>query len=153
QLSMGKDVAYQGKGRTGEREDFAADEIPRKHAPGCGDLSNTVLMRVPDYAAHSGQGTHFFGCSLRVTSGHQNPGVRLLSVDAPNCRTCILVGCRRDCAGIEYDHVRIFGGGGRREAMSGQIASNCGAICLSGATAEVVHKKTRHGSIINISCR
>src|SRR5262249_2263206 len=66
ELCMSKNIAHQSKGWTGERKHFAADKTAGSHSAR-GNLSHAMLVRVPDNAAHAGQGTDFLGRSLGVT--------------------------------------------------------------------------------------
>lgn len=73
-----------------------------------------MFMRVAYNQVYSGQGSNFFGGSLRVASGDDYARLRILAADSANCGAGILIGAVGDGAGIQNNDGCAANAGGTR---------------------------------------
>ena len=77
-----------------------------------GDLG---LVGIADDEGNAGEGSDFFGRTLRITTGNEDARGRVGGVDFANRVTCLSVGGGSDRAGVENYYVGRGSGGGGRE--------------------------------------
>jgi hypothetical protein len=103
-----------------------------------------MLVRIADHQAYAWQRRDLFRRTLRIATGDNDPGVRILTTNPPDGRTRILVRSRSYGAGIHYYDGSLCGSGGAGKAAFFELTFEGGAIRLGGAAAEVFYKESRH---------
>jgi hypothetical protein len=101
-------------------------------------------MRVADDQVHSWQGGDLFRSALRIASGDDDSGFRVLAADSANRGARVLVGARSHRAGVEDYDGSLRGTGGTRKSALFELPFEGGAIGLIGAAAEVFDKESGH---------
>ena len=108
------------------------------------DLCQLMLVGVTDYQTHTGQGCDLIGCPLRVAAGDYNSCVGILSLDATDGCTGVLVGSGGYGAGIKDNDGCVGDAGNAGEPLVFELAFEGGAVGLSSAASEVFYKESRH---------
>jgi hypothetical protein len=112
------------------------------------DLGQLVFMRVADDLRHAGQGGEFLGRALRVATGHDDAGLRILSVYPTDGSASILIGRGRDRAGVQHDNFSFCQLGGAIESSLLELPLDGGAVGLGRATTKILYVKTCHDTIV-----
>src|SRR4051812_18567131 len=108
-------------------------------------------MRIADHSGDAWKGRQLLGRALRVAAGNDDFCGGILTMYAPYCGASVPVGCLSNGASVQDDKIGRSRAGSGCEALGGEAALQFGAIRLGRPAAEVVHKVTGHGSIINSS--
>ena len=108
------------------------------------NFGELMLVGVADDQIHARQCRNFLGRALRVTSGDDNAGVRILPAHSSDCGPRVLIGARRDRARIQNHNGGLGPTGGASQTLLFELAFESGTIGLCGATAEVLYKESRH---------
>lgn len=107
-----------------------------------------MFVGVADDLGYARQGGDFFWGALGVASGDDDLAVGILTVDAADGSSGIVVGGSSDRASIQDDD---FGAGGASvtlEAALLELALDGGAIGLGGAASEILDIESCHGSSV-----
>jgi hypothetical protein len=103
-----------------------------------------MLMRIPNYQVHAGQGPDLVGCTLRVAPGDHDARVRILAANSADRSTGVLIRAGCHCAGIEDNHRSLRGAGSAGESALFELPFQGGAIGLRRATSEIFYIESRH---------
>ena len=97
---------FGSRGRTILFRCSARLSVKRPECNGC----NLALMAVSDDGKHSRQSGNFIRRPLRITAGHNNTSLRIVTLDAANVGAGVAIGFRGDGAGIDHHDVGLCGG-------------------------------------------
>ena len=103
-----------------------------------------MLMRIPNYQVHAGQGRDLLGRPLSVTTGDHDPGVGILSAHSPDRSTGVLIRSGGDCAGIQDHHGSVRGAGSAGESTLFELPFHGGAIGLRRAASKIFYIESGH---------
>ena len=124
-------------------------DISQRHeSRAAGDLRQLVLVRVSDDQRDALDAGELGRSALRIAAGDHDAGLWIGAMNASNRRARILIGAGGDGASIQYNDFGFCRSRGSHKPNFAELSFNRSAVCLSGATAEVFHIKTAHGSII-----
>jgi hypothetical protein len=108
------------------------------------ELGDLGFMGIADNPGDTGESGELFGGALGIAAGDDDANGGVCGVEFSNGVAGLGVGGSGDRAGIHDDEVsgRGFGCGGATAIE--QLALDCGAIGLRGATAELLDIEGRH---------
>jgi hypothetical protein len=109
-----------------------------------GYLRKLMLMRIPNYQVHAGQGPDLLGYTLRVAPGDHDARVRILAAHSADRSTGVLIRCGGDCAGIEDNHGSLRGAGSAGESTLFELPFHRGAIGLRRAASKIFYIESGH---------
>jgi hypothetical protein len=73
------------------------------------EISQLVLVGIADHCRHSRQRCNLLWRSLGVTTGDYDLATRILTMNATDRRTRILIGGSGNCAGVQDDNLGVVG--------------------------------------------
>jgi hypothetical protein len=112
------------------------------------DFRQLTFVGIADHAAYSRKRCNFFRRSLCVTSGDDDLAARVLTTDAADRSSRVLICRGGDSACIQYNDFRLRDYGSSRQAAFLELALDGSAIGLRSPATEILHVETRHGSIV-----
>lgn len=118
-----------------------------------GERRDGVLVRIADDPGDAGKRGEFFGSALRIASGGDNAGTRVLTMDAADGFAGFRVGGGCDRACVEDDDVSGDVRFGDCAALSAEALANCVGVRLRGAAPEVLDEERGHELIATIILR
>src|SRR5258705_11922633 len=107
-----------------------------------------MLVGVADNLRNPWHRHQFFWGTLRLTSRNNDPGQRILAVNASNSRPRVLIRGSRDRAGIEDDDFCVRGSGSALQAALFELPFEGSAIRLGRAATKILYVKTCHRNIV-----
>src|SRR5215470_13098958 len=93
-------------------------------------LGQLMLVRVADDLRNTGQGGEFFRRALRVATGHDDAGLRVLPVYPADGSARILIGRGRDRAGVQHNNFGFPQFGGAIKSLLLKLPLNGSAVGL-----------------------
>ena len=102
------------------------------------------LVGIADYEGDAGQGSDFFRGALGVAAGDDDAGCGICGMEFADGVAGLGVRGGGDGAGVEDHEVGGVGIRSNGVALIAQLALDGSAVCLRGATAELLDKEGAH---------
>ena len=85
---------------------------------------------------------------MGVAACDDDPGLGILTLNAPDGRACILIGRSGDRASVQHDNRSLPGSGGARDTKFLELAFESGAVGLGSTATEILYVVSRHISMV-----
>jgi len=105
-------------------------------------------MGISNHPSDAFERRNLFGNALRVASGNQDFGLRLLPADAADGRASVLIGRRSYRTGVENDDSGVGSCVNAPQTVVRKLAFDGRPIRLRRAASEVLNVVTSHSAII-----